>query len=125
MGGKTMADNTTFERSTQFVDHTFVKGLTDNAFPAATYMLAIPKPTMKVTASPKQIKRGSRATYNISASSTSSRPVTVSYTMNGTAALGTDYKLSGAQGQVTITAGQSSATVTLNSLTTRNKKRNK
>jgi hypothetical protein len=125
IGGKTMADNATTERSTQFIDHTFVKGLTDNAFPAATYMLAIPKPSMTVTASPTQIKRGSSATYTISASSTSSQPVTVSYSMSGTAALGTDYRLSGTQGQVTISAGQSSATVTLNSLTTRNKKRNK
>jgi len=39
IGGKTMADNTTFERSTQFVDHTFVKGLINNAYPAATYQL--------------------------------------------------------------------------------------
>jgi BNR repeat-like domain len=29
----------TLERSTQLIDHTFVKGQTDNAFPAATYMV--------------------------------------------------------------------------------------
>src|SRR5260370_40597264 len=29
----------TLERSTALIDHTFVKGQTDNAFPAATYMV--------------------------------------------------------------------------------------
>jgi len=43
IGGKTITGDTpstvTFERSTAFVDHTFIKGQADNAFPAATYTL--------------------------------------------------------------------------------------
>jgi hypothetical protein len=43
IGGKTLTGDTpgtvTFERSTAFVDHTFIKGETDNAYPAATYAL--------------------------------------------------------------------------------------
>jgi hypothetical protein len=43
IGGKTITGDTpstrTFERSTAFVDHTFIKGQSDNAFPAATYTL--------------------------------------------------------------------------------------
>ena len=41
IGGKTITGDTpgtvTFERSTAFVDHTFIKGQADNAYPAATY----------------------------------------------------------------------------------------
>ncbi len=37
VNGRTFADNTTYERSTQLIDHTFVKAQTDNAFPTATY----------------------------------------------------------------------------------------
>jgi hypothetical protein len=37
VNGRTFADNTTFERSTQLMDHTFVKAQTDNAYPTATY----------------------------------------------------------------------------------------
>jgi hypothetical protein len=44
IGGKTITGDTpatnTLERSTTFVDHTFVKGNTDNSYPAATYMVA-------------------------------------------------------------------------------------
>lgn len=43
IGGKTITGDTpatvTFERSTAFVDHTFIKGQADNSFPAATYTL--------------------------------------------------------------------------------------
>src|ERR1700736_5271149 len=41
IGGKTLTGDTpetvTFERSTAFLDHTFIKGQADNAYPAATY----------------------------------------------------------------------------------------
>jgi hypothetical protein len=37
VNGRTFGDNTTFERSTQLIDHTFVKAQTDNAYPTATY----------------------------------------------------------------------------------------
>jgi hypothetical protein len=44
IGGKTFTGDTpgtvTFERSTALVDHTFIKGQADNAFPPATYALA-------------------------------------------------------------------------------------
>ena len=49
-------------------------------------------------------------------------PVTVFYSMSGSARLGTDYTLSGTPGQVTIPAGQSSANVILHAL--RNVKKN-
>jgi hypothetical protein len=43
IGGKTITGDTpgtvTFERSTAFVDHTFIKGQADNAYPAATYTM--------------------------------------------------------------------------------------
>ena len=43
IGGKTITGDTpdtrTLERSTVFVDHTFIKGNSDNAYPAATYTL--------------------------------------------------------------------------------------
>jgi len=44
--------------------------------------------------------------------------------MRGTALNGSDYTLSGSQGQVTIAAGQSSATVTLHSIADHVKERN-
>src|SRR5205823_15132865 len=37
VNGRTFADTTKFERSTQLIDHTFVKAQTDNAYPPATY----------------------------------------------------------------------------------------
>ena len=44
IGGKTITGDTpassSFERSTSFVDHTFIKGQADNAFPPATYTVA-------------------------------------------------------------------------------------
>ena len=48
---------------------------------------------------------------------TLSQSITVGYAMSGSATLGTDYVLSGTAGQVTITAGQSSAPVTLKAKT--------
>jgi hypothetical protein len=44
-GGKTFTGDSgptgtgTYQRSTALVDHTFIKGVTDNSYPAATYML--------------------------------------------------------------------------------------
>jgi hypothetical protein len=69
-----------------------------------------------VSASPKQIHEGATATYTVSASAVVSQSVTVSYAMSGTATLGNDYTLSGTAGQVTIAAGQSSASVVLQAL---------
>jgi hypothetical protein len=72
--------------------------------------------TVNVSASPKQIHEGATATYTVSASAVVSQSVTVSYAMSGTATLGNDYTLSGTAGQVTIAAGQSSASVVLQAL---------
>jgi hypothetical protein len=44
IGGKTITGDTpernTLERLTTFVDHTFIKGNSDNSYPAATYTVA-------------------------------------------------------------------------------------
>src|SRR5207245_7133169 len=64
IGGKTMADNTTYERSNQFVDHTFVKGLADNAYPPATYALATPAPTPTPTPTPTPAPQCSPVTFD-------------------------------------------------------------
>ena len=76
-----------------------------------------PRPTVKVSVSvnPAEISEGDAATYTVTASSTVTRSITVGYVMSGTATNGTDYTLSGTPNQVTIPAGQSSATVTLTS----------
>src|ERR1041385_2830338 len=76
-----------------------------------------PTPAVKVNLSvnPTSINEGQGATYTVTASSTVSQSITVGYAMSGTATNGTDYKLSGTANQVTIPAGQSSATVTLKS----------
>ena len=55
----------------------------------------------------------------------SAQSVTVSYSMSGTAALGSDYTLSGTPGKVTIPAGQSSPSVTLKAAPNRALKKQK
>ena len=70
---------------------------------------------VRLATSPTQINEGQSATYTVSTSSTVTQSITVGYAMSGTATNGTDYKLSGTANQVTIPAGQSSATVTLKS----------
>jgi uncharacterized delta-60 repeat protein len=81
---------------------------------------ATPTPTptpaavkVNLSASPAQIDEGQSATYTVTASSAVTQPTAVKYTMSGGATNGTDYSLSGAAGQLTIRAGQSSGTVTL------------
>jgi FlaG/FlaF family flagellin (archaellin) len=70
-----------------------------------------------VSVSPGQIQEGESATFTISASSAVAGDTTVNYSMSGKAVEGSDYTLSGAAGQVTIPAGQTSGNVTLNALT--------
>jgi PKD repeat protein len=70
-------------------------------------------PTVLVSASPTSIHEGSTATYTIKLSSAASQNITVGYGMGGRAVSGSDYTLSGSAGQVTIAAGQTTATVTL------------
>jgi uncharacterized delta-60 repeat protein len=75
-----------------------------------------PTPTaikVNLSASPAQINEGQGATYTVTASSAVTQPTAVKYTTSGSATNGIDYSLSGAAGQLTIRAGQSSGTVTL------------
>ena len=73
-------------------------------------------PTITVSVSPSSVIEGNDATFTFSSSVVVSQPVTISYSMRGTAFNGTDYTLSGTAGEVTISAGQNSATVTLHSI---------
>jgi hypothetical protein len=75
----------------------------------------IPSVKVNLSVSPTQINEGQTATYTVTATSTVSQSITVGYAMSGNATNGTDYRLSGTANQVTIPAGQSSATVTLKS----------
>ena len=54
--------------------------------------------------------------FTIFLSAATSQSLTVNYSTGGTATRGSDYVLDGTPGQVTIPAGQSSATVTLHSI---------
>jgi hypothetical protein len=76
-----------------------------------------PSPIISLSASPTSVHQGSSATYTVSASNINpSQPVTVTYKMGGSARLGIIYTLSGPSGYITIPAGASTATVTLNAL---------
>jgi PKD repeat protein len=81
-------------------------------------------PTVSLSASPAKINEGASATYTVTASSPASQKITVRYSMSGTATLGTDYTLSGTAGEVTIPAGQSSASVTLSAASDNVKEKN-
>jgi PKD repeat protein len=79
--------------------------------------------TVNVSVSPSQIKQGSTATFTVSAAKPVSQSTNVSYSMSGSASLGSDYTLNGTPGQVTIAAGQPSGSVTLNAVSGRGKKK--
>ncbi len=81
-------------------------------------------PTINVSVSPGSVVEGDDATFTFSSSAAVSQSTTVNYSMRGTAINGTDYTLSGTPGQVTITSGQNSATVTLHSIADHVKERN-
>jgi Concanavalin A-like lectin/glucanases superfamily len=79
-------------------------------------------PLTTVVASPTRIREGNSSTFTVSLSLVAQTNTKVGFAMSGNATLATDYTLTGAQlsgnrGRVTIPAGQSSATVTLNALT--------
>jgi surface adhesion protein len=67
-------------------------------------------------ASPASIQEGGSATFTVTLSNATNVDITVNYSMSGKATLGSDYTLSGSAGQVTIRAGQTSGSVTLNAL---------
>jgi len=121
VNGRTFTGDTAgtmnLERSTALIDHTFVKGQADNAFPPATYTVAgNAAASVSISASPTQIHEGASATYTVSASPAPSQSITVLYSRSGTASLTSDYTLSGTLGKVTIVGGQTSASFTLQAL---------
>jgi hypothetical protein len=73
-------------------------------------------PTITVSVSPGSVVEGNDATFTVFSAAVVSQSITVNYSMRGTAINGTDYTLSGTPGQVTLSAGQTSATVTLHSI---------
>jgi hypothetical protein len=63
------------------------------------------------------VSEGQNATFTVTAPhGPVSHPITVHYSISGTAQNGSDYTLSGTFGQVTIQTGQSSATVILHAV---------
>ena len=87
---------------------------TATPFPTPTPTPAIP--TVSLSASPTIINEGGSAVFTVTASSLSTVPRTVTYSMSGKAVYGRHYTLSGSFGQLTIPAGSSSTSVTLNSV---------
>jgi len=81
-----------------------------------------PTPTVRaqeayVKASKRSVRKGRNAAFIVALDpGPAAQPVTVNYSMSGSATLDTDYTLSGTPGQVTIPAGQSSARVILHAL---------
>jgi hypothetical protein len=74
-------------------------------------------PIVGVTVSPAQVTEGNAATFVVSASAHTARPIAVSYSMSGKAIQGSDYSLSGVAGQVLIPIGTNSASIVLHALT--------
>jgi precorrin-2 methylase len=72
-----------------------------------------------VLVSPVRVVEGTDATFTISSSTAVSNPIVVSYSMFGTARLGSDYTLSGTVGTVTIAVGQKSTAVTIHTIADR------
>jgi len=75
-----------------------------------------PTPKVAVSVSPSRINEGQSAIFQISASANTRRPVTINYSIAGTAAFGSDYGLSnnlGPVGQIVIPIGADSASITL------------
>jgi K319L-like, PKD domain len=81
-------------------------------------------PVVTVSVTPGQVIEGDDATFTFSSSVVRQQPTTVFYSMGGRAQRGSDYTLSGTPGQVTIPAGQLSATVFLHSIADHVKERN-
>jgi hypothetical protein len=75
-----------------------------------------PTPTITVSVSPGSVIEGNDAIFKFTSSTFVSQSIIISYSMRGTALNGADYTLSGTPGQVTIAAGQNSATVALHSI---------
>jgi len=89
--------------------------ITPTPTPAPSSTPAI-TPTITISVSPTSVIEGSDATFTISASVAVLQPLTVSYSMRGTAINESDYTLAGTFGKATISAGQRSATVAIHSI---------
>ncbi|HJT82520.1 MAG TPA: hypothetical protein VJ719_15095 [Chthoniobacterales bacterium] len=88
---------------------------TPSTTPIPTPVPAV-NPIVRVSVTPSQIVEGATATFIFSASAAVSQPLTVNYSMGGTAKPGRDYTLDGTSRQITIPAGQTSATIVLHSI---------
>jgi large repetitive protein len=75
--------------------------------------------------SPASVSKGGTATFTISASASAAETMDVSYSMSGTAVIGSDYALAGQGNKITIPSGQSSGSVTLNVITGKTKGKEK
>jgi hypothetical protein len=65
-----------------------------------------------ISVSPASVREGNNATFTVSAIHGSVNcPVTIYYSLSGNAGQNSDYTLTGVPGEVTIPAGQSSASV--------------
>jgi hypothetical protein len=94
---------------------------TPSATPTATPTATPSLPTAEVSVAPTSIGKNGTATFTIKLDKSASQDITVNYAMSGNAMLNSDYTLSGTPNQVTILAGQTSATVTLTVTTTKTK----
>jgi hypothetical protein len=81
--------------------------------PTATATASPPELEAYVTASANSVQNGKKAAFILSVDGVAQQPITMQYSMSGSAVLGSDYTLSGILGQVTIPAGESSARVIL------------
>jgi hypothetical protein len=73
-------------------------------------------PVVSISVSPAQIGEGDSATFQITASANTIRPVVLNYTMSGKATFGLDYGLTGApgqSGQIVIPFGLDAVSITL------------
>ena len=103
--------NVTFSHLTRFSP---TGGATPTPTPTPTPTATVVPQEAYVTAAPSSVKKGQQATFTVALDpGPAAQPVTVNYSMSGSAALGTDYTLSGTPGQVTIPAGSFSANVIL------------
>jgi type VI protein secretion system component Hcp len=75
-------------------------------------------PVVRISVSPAQITEGDSATFQITASANTIRPVVLNYAMSGKATFGVDYSLSsglGQTGQIIIPLGSDTVSITLTS----------
>jgi hypothetical protein len=73
---------------------------------------------VRISANPGKVTHGSDASFSVSRSLAQSQPLTVNFSVGGTAALGSDYTLDASSGQVTIPAGQTSALIHMHAAAT-------